>query len=179
MCAMPTSSLLGHLGRGAFSALLIGGVVVLGQLPLGRASGEATVRLALRTVQGRVEVCREVTEEETANLPQHMRRGRICEQTPVTYRLKVALDGETLVDEKVEPGGLRRDRPHIVDRQITAPPGRARLQVTFAPEVGSAGPDALLEVREYQLDEELELVEDRIALVLLDDSAGRLFLYGS
>jgi hypothetical protein len=171
---------LRHLWQGALTAAVIALVVVLGQLPMGRPSGEATVRLALRTVQGRIEVCRELSEAEVANLPQHMRRGETCEQTPVVYRLKVALDGVALVDERVEPGGLRRDRPHIVDRQIQSTPGRKRLEVSFEPEleVDGAVPEALSEVPAYRLDEELDLAEDRIALVLLDDGAGRLFVYG-
>lgn len=163
-----------------FSALLLAVVVLLGQVPWGSSTGEAVLRLALRTVHGKVEVCRERSAEELAALPPHMRQAEICDTYPVGYRLRVELDGRLLVDESVSPGGMRQDRPHNVDREFIVDSGTSRLAVTFRPEPPEdADPEAREELAglpTYELAENVHLTPDRVTLVYLDDSTGTLDL---
>lgn len=174
-----------RLGRmalvAAFTLALLVGIALLGQIPFGRPTGEAIVRLALRTVQNRVEVCRDRPAAELEALPIHMRQPRVCDLYSPTFRLSVAVNGEAIHSEEVDPGGLRGDRPLIVDRQLTVEPGVASLEVSFeavveeglAPEVVAAFSD----LESYRLAETVTLEENRITLVLLNDETGQLQFY--
>lgn len=164
-----------------FTLLTLVVVAALGQIPLGSPSGTSIVRLALRTVQNRVEVCRDRSQAELESLPVHMRQPRVCDLHSPTFQLLVSVDGEAIHAESVDPGGLRGDRPLIVDRQLAMEAGTVELEVTFqplidaglAPEVAAAFSD----LADYRLAETVELEQDRITLVLLNDETGRLELY--
>jgi hypothetical protein len=90
---------------------------------------EAMVRLSWRARGERVEVCRDLSAEELAQLPQHMRRERICEGTTAEYRLRVGVDGDRLVDERVQGSGEVQTRPLFVYRELVLAPGEHRLEV--------------------------------------------------
>ena len=53
------------------------GVEALAHLPLGRPAEGAAIRLAVRTAAGKIEICRDVSPEELAQLPIHMRQPRL------------------------------------------------------------------------------------------------------
>jgi hypothetical protein len=182
---MPTSS--DRIGavilRVLVAGVLLALVIVLGQIPWGKSRDEAILRLALRTVRGKMEICRSLDESELSNLPAHMRgSGEVCESVPATYRLRVAVDGRELIDQLVEPGGLRRDRPHNVDREWVFRPGSASLEISFTPEA-PADPtpevsEALADLPSYELTREVRFTADRITLVFLNDSTGALDVEG-
>jgi hypothetical protein len=166
--------------RAGFSLLLVGVVVALGQVPMGRPTDRAVLRLALRLVGGRAEVCRDRTAEELAALPQHMRQTQVCDQLTPSYRLLVALDGEPVVDEAVDPGGMRGDRPIIIDRQVEVSPGRSHLTIDFEPLSGGESryfTKALEGLPRYRLERQVELVADRVVLVTLDEGGGELVVF--
>ncbi len=183
---MPTSSLGARWGRfalrGVLTAVLLAMVAALGQIPWGEAGEDAVLRIALRTVHGKVEVCRQLSVEERSSLPVHMRGTEVCDSLPVNYRLRVALAGRELVDELVEPGGFRRDRPHNFDREFSVGPGAEALEVLFEPQLPSEASatevQAFDKVLAYQLRERVELRADRVTLVYLDDTSGRLEVMG-
>jgi hypothetical protein len=163
-----------NLGRLVFTALLFGAVAVLGQIPFGKVPQEAYLRLALRTIEAQVEICRDRTPEELAALPAHMRQPRACDRHAIPYRLLVRLDGDTVLDQILEPRGARSDRPLVFDRQIAVEPGAATLTVSFAPD-GSAvdGTNgelaaALAQAKRHQLEQRVQLEAGRIILVRLD-----------
>lgn len=160
---------------------MLAAVVLLGQVPLGHGSGQATLRVALRSVQSNAEICKDRTAEELEALPAHMRQPRVCERVAPPFRLLVSVDGRTVLDEIFEPGGLRGDRPLTVDRQVLVPPGLARLEVRFSPMVDFELADELSRAQatlpSYLLDEPVELISDRIILVRLDDALGKLEIY--
>lgn len=169
--------------RVVVTAVVLGLVIVLGQIPWGESGNEAILRLALRTVRGKMEICRGLAEEELANLPAHMRgSGEVCESVPATYRLRVSVDGEEIIDELVEPRGLRRDRPHNVDREFVFASGTSSLEVSFTPETpANPTPEitrALVDLPAYHLSREVRFVADRITLVFLNDSTGSLDVEG-
>lgn len=165
----------------AFSAALLLGVAWLGQLPFGRTTGVATLRLALRATQGRAEICRDLSAAELAELPAHMRRPRVCEELAPPYRLRVAAGAQPLLEEQFRPGGLRGDRPLIVDRQLRLAAGTTELRIELEPILDPAARRALtgaaIELPGYRLERRVDLPPDRITLVLLDEATGRLRIY--
>lgn len=170
-----------HLLRAALTAAVLAAVVLLGQVPFGEATGRATLRLALRTAQGKVEVCRDLSAAELEALPAHMRQPRVCDEVAPPYRLRVAIDGAAALDEEFEPGGLRGDRPLIVDRSLRHPPGEVRLEIELAPVIDTATRTALAgaaaELPGYRLDRRVELPPDRVTLVLLAEASEDLRIY--
>ena len=100
----------------------------------------------------------------------------------MTYRLRVWVGGEQLIDLFAEPGGLRKDRPHNVDQELVMEPGSDTLRVLFAPEQPTdPTPEVLEAMRElptYELERVVEFEADRITLVFLNDSTGALDLEG-
>ncbi len=163
-----------NLGRLVFTALLFVAIATLGQIPFGEVPQEAYLRLALRTTEARVEICRDRTAEELEALPAHMRQPRVCDRHAVPYRLLVRLDGDTVLDRVLESRGARSDRPLVFDHQLAVDPGAATLAVTFAPEesaVDGANDDlaeALARAKRHQLEQPIELEAGRIVLVRLD-----------
>ncbi len=163
-----------NLGRAAFTALLFVVIAALGQIPFGEVPPQAYLRLALRTTQARVEICRDRTPAELEALAVHMRRPRACEWHVIPHRLHVRLDGETVLDRVLEPRGARNDRPLVFDQRIALEPGAARLAISFAP-VESAADGASAELAEvlalaerHELEQPVQLRAGRIILVRLD-----------
>lgn len=116
----------------AVAVVSVAALGALSQLPYTPEPGpEALLRLSWRARGERVETCRELSEEEQRNLPQHMRRERICEGTTAEYRLRVKVDGERRVDGPVQGSGEVQVRPLYVYREIAVPPGEHRLEVTL------------------------------------------------
>jgi hypothetical protein len=114
-------------------------VAGLSQVPWTPEPGpEAVVRLSWRARGERVEVCRDLSAEELAKLPQHMRRERVCEGTTAEYRLRVEVDGVRKVDQTVPGSGEVQPRPLFVYRELTLPPGEHTLKV----ELERTGPEA-------------------------------------
>ena len=117
----------------------LGALGVVTRLPYAAAGGgEAAVRLSWRWRAAPVEACRRVPPEELARRPVHMRRAVVCGRRMVSYRLRVAVDGVPVVDERVEPRGLLGDRPLSVHREVRVRPGVRWLGVSFVPETGDA-----------------------------------------
>ena len=169
-----------RLLAGAFSMLLLAVVAWLGQIPFGQSSPLAGLRLSLRTVQGQIEICRDRSESELAALPQHMRTPTLCVDHTPHYRLDVSIDGQSVVDQDVAPGGWRGDRPLIVDHRLTLKPGPAALAIRFTPvadaSLASDQQEALARLPHYELTRQVEFVAGRVTLVTLDDTGGNLTL---
>ncbi|ODS51832.1 MAG: hypothetical protein ABS36_18840 [Acidobacteria bacterium SCN 69-37] len=109
------------------------GLAWLSQIPIAsdRAS-DAVLRLTWRARPERIEHCVTQSPEALAALPPHMRQTTICEGINASYRLVVQHNGVVVADQVVAPGGLRRDRPLYVFREITLPPADdAAIVVTF------------------------------------------------
>jgi hypothetical protein len=101
--------------------------------PTRAAKGEfAQVRLSLSARPERVEQCRQLTDEELAKLPAHMRLRIQCDGFSASYRLTIAVNGESLVLDTLRGGGLRHDRPIHVFREYDVTPGEKRLSIDVA-----------------------------------------------
>jgi len=148
--------------------------VALGaRLPLGEPPAGSALRVALRTAQGRIEICHEPTAAEVAGLPAHMRPLASCEETALEYRLRVAIDGEERIARTVTPAGWRRTRPLAFDATLHAPAGSRRVAVEFLPieppGLAAEAAERFAQLPRLELDRIVELEAGRIALVLLDD----------
>jgi hypothetical protein len=116
-------------------ALLVAAVVALGfgtrWVYTATPADEAALRLAWRANVPLVEECRELSAEEQAELPVHMRRERVCEGRVASYRLEAAVDGRVLHQATISGAGARGDRPLYVFETLPVEPGRHRLRVSF------------------------------------------------
>ena len=83
---------------------------------------------------------------------------------------------------RIEPGGLRGDRPLIVDRQIAVEPGRRSVTIALAPLLDPSLEEAIArastQLPVYRLERDLTLEPDRITLITLDDASGELRVFG-
>lgn len=133
------------------------------------ADDRGLLRVAFRARPERIEVCRDRTPEELAGVPAHMRQARVCDGVSATYRLEVELDERVVVAEVVHGGGLRRDRPIYVFREVPLPPGEVEIDVRFArrepapPAPPGAVPDSLT------LERRLHVAPRQVVLVTYDE----------
>ncbi len=149
------------------------GVEALAHLPLGRPAAGAAIRLAIRTAAGKIELCHDVSAEELAQLPIHMRQPRICEERPVAYRLTLRVDGVAVHDIRAERRGMRSDRPLVIDDLVALPAGRHALAVNLEPEVPPGTPaEVAAGLPRGLLQRTVDLPAGRIALVTWDGAAG-------
>ena len=133
-------------------------------------SASAVLRLAWRARGVRIEECRQLTEEELANLPQHMRRSEVCEGRLIPYRLTVDVDGTTMVNTEIRPAGAREDRPLYVSQDLRLAPGPHDVSVVFVRE-GEIGPDAeagAATPARLEFHEQIEFAVREIALITYD-----------
>jgi ferredoxin len=133
------------MGRGrlagavAFTALLLALVALGSRAPLGAEADAGVLRLGWRLAGQVKERCRDLTPEELAKRPAHMRTPRECTGEVLTYELRAELDGRVVVARRVKSPGLRADRPLSVEEEVPVPAGEHRLSVTFTPETRDSG----------------------------------------
>jgi ferredoxin len=132
----------------AFSAALLGLLALASGSPQGRDAEDAVLRLGWRLTGQVKETCRDLTAEELARRPVHMRTPRECDSRVLTYDLTASLDGRVVARKTVRSPGLRADRPLSVEEEIRVVPGEHLLSVSFTPEdVASSGKALTIERR--------------------------------
>jgi hypothetical protein len=92
----------------------------------------AWARLSWSARPERIEHCRRLSDAELAARPAHMRLRLECEGRMAQYILHLTVDGSTRLVDTVRGGGLRRDRPMHVLRDIALEPGARTLAVRLA-----------------------------------------------
>jgi ferredoxin len=122
----------------ALGALLLALVALFSAWPQGTDAGHAVLRLGWRLTGQVRERCRDLTPEELAARPVHMRRPRECTSEVLTYDLTAAVDGRVVSQRRVASPGLRADRPLLVEEDLAIAPGEHAVSVTFVP----ADPDS-------------------------------------
>lgn len=99
-------------------------------VPLGSADDHASqLRLSLSARPERIEQCRELTDEELAKLPAHMRLRTQCEGAFARYQLTISLGLQQIALDTLRGGGLRHDRPLHVFREQEVRPGAQRVHI--------------------------------------------------
>jgi len=165
----------------ALALATMAGISALAHLPVGAEPEHAALRLALRTRSARIEVCRDRSPEELAELPAHLRQARVCDERPVDYRLTLAVDGATLLERTVTHRGIRHTRPLTVDELLELAPGAHRIEARFAPVIDGDPPPTpaqLAELPDATLERTVELTAGRILLVVLDEAGDLTFAGG-
>jgi hypothetical protein len=77
------------------------------------------------------EHCRDVSEEEKAKLPVHMRRDRICDRGRAAVRLRVEVDGVPVVERAYAPAGIWSDGNSVAVEAIPIAPGEHDVRVSI------------------------------------------------
>jgi ferredoxin len=77
------------------------------------------------------ENCRELTPEEIAKRPVHMRQDRVCDRARASVRLRVELDGKRVVDATVPPQGIWSDGNSVAIERIPVTPGEHEVRVAI------------------------------------------------
>ncbi len=91
----------------------------------------ARLRLSWSARPERIEVCRQVSDEEQAEREEHMRQRVACTGRFATYALRVEVDGRAIGESVIHGAGLRHDRPLYLLRDYPVPPGQHRVRVTL------------------------------------------------
>ena len=94
-------------------------------------AGATELRLSWSARPERIEVCRQVSDEEQAKREEHMRQRVECEGRFATYALRVEVDGRAIGESVIHGAGLRHDRPLYLLRDYPVPPGQHRVRVTL------------------------------------------------
>ena len=117
----------------AVAAAALTATTVLSQWPWqAEQGGRSLLRISWRARGERIENCRRATAEELAALPAHMRQEIICADPRVApYWLRVAVDGQPLVDSAAPGSGIPGDRPIYVYLEFDVAPGARRIEVRF------------------------------------------------
>lgn len=118
------------------TAVLLAMVALGSGWPQGRPADHALLRLGWRLAGQIKERCRDLTPEELARRPVHMRAPRECASEVLAYDLTAAVDGQVVTRKRVRSPGLRADRPLSVEEEIEVPPGEHDVTVTFTPAGG-------------------------------------------
>jgi ferredoxin len=163
--ATPRASRRRAAGAGVFTAVLLALVALGSRSPQGADAEHAVLRLGWRLAGQVKETCRDLTAEELARRPVHMRTPRECSAEALAYTLTAAVDGRVVAAKTVRAPGLRADRPLTVEEELPVAPGEHDVTVAFAPEGGGqAG-------RSLHLERRVRFERGRVALVAIEDGA--------
>jgi ferredoxin len=131
-----------------FSALLLAGLALGSGWPQGADPDHALLRLGWRLAGQVKERCRDLTSEEQARRPVHMRKARECVSQVLSYDLRTVVDGRVVTEKTVRSPGLRADRPLSVEEDLRIAPGEHAVSVTFTPhDAGTTGKALSIERR--------------------------------
>jgi len=162
--------------------LAVGGTAALGALSqVPYQPDEAThavIRLAWRARGVTVKECRTLTPEELAKVAVHMRRTEVCEGRTLPYQLRAEVDGDIRVDEAVEAGGARGDRPLFVLHDLPVAPGSHEVEVSFTREraLAEASDSAEVTPARLELVRLIDVAPGQIVLVTYDPDARTLIV---
>lgn len=145
----------------------------------------ALLRLSWRVRGEEIERCRRATKEELESVPAHMRQEVICEGRRVApYRLRLAVDGRALLDQRAPGSDVAGDRPMFLLRDVPLAPGAHRVAVRLE-RLGEGEASDTLQRREARrraipprlaLDTTVTIGAQGIALVTYDSELERLVL---
>jgi hypothetical protein len=155
--------------RYVFTVVLFVLVGLGSRVTVGEAPSNALLRLSWSLVGE--QVTRSLTAEELEKLPIHMRpQDGVIESTPVSYRLAVSIDGQSVEDGVIEAAGLKGDRPMYVVRDIPLELGQHDLDIVFEPA------EPIEKAVRYRLEQQVDFQAGRITIVDLEPGRTELIL---
>jgi coenzyme F420-reducing hydrogenase delta subunit/NAD-dependent dihydropyrimidine dehydrogenase PreA subunit len=111
------------------------------------------------------EDCRELSEEELAATPVHMRKPRECKRTRTHVRLRVEVDGERTLDTSIAPSGLWEDGNSVALERVPLEAGDHHVRVAIGE---TDDPDEW----SYQAEKILTFTDEARRVVVFDRVAG-------
>lgn len=125
------SSVLRYAGQAVFYAAFAAFIGYFATLPSYRhfPQDRALLRLAFNHGGAPVTECRKRTREELAKLPPNMRKPQSCPRGRVPLVVELALDGETIYRDSVQPTGLFGDGPSKIYQKFELPVGQHNIEV--------------------------------------------------
>jgi coenzyme F420-reducing hydrogenase delta subunit/NAD-dependent dihydropyrimidine dehydrogenase PreA subunit len=111
------------------------------------------------------ENCRNLTPEELASTPVHMRKERVCERTRLPVRLRVLIDGSVALDTSVAPSGIWSDGNSVSVERIPVAPGEHRVSVAIGESTDS-------EEWSFNADRKITFTDEARRVVVFDRVAG-------
>lgn len=119
-----------RLLAGALAVLLLIALVPLGSaLPYRTPHGDPELVVSFKHPGQLTEQRRELSAEEQARLPVHMRRQFDLVRTRQPVRLQVLLDDRVVLTRTLPPAGLWGDGNSVALERLAVPPGRHRVAV--------------------------------------------------
>ncbi len=104
-----------RIRRLALGTLLTVGVIVAAALlsawPAWRATSEGAAVMKLSLSHGGARECRQLSDEELAELPPNMRRREVCDRRRQPVYLELEIDGRRAFAASLPPTGLSGDGP--------------------------------------------------------------------
>jgi len=147
----------------AVFAGVIGGVSDFVYAAPRHAGSELTVSLKHPGVAN--ENCRDLSEEELAATPVHMRKPRECKRTRPPVRLRVEVDGELALDTSVPPSGLWKDGNSVALERIPLEAGDHHVGIAIGE---TDDPDEWT----FRAENTLTFTDDARRVVVFDRVAG-------
>lgn len=139
---------------------------------------KSVLRLAVRFPSQSTEVCIERTAEELKSLPMHMRSPKVCKQTSIDYDLEVVIDDEVALTRELTSGGLRGDRPVVVEEDLLLSPGQHEVKVSFHPKSNKAADGSELVTDQNEFETEFkENFEQGSALLVYYNQSAKSIMY--
>jgi hypothetical protein len=94
--------------------------------------GHGQLKLSLAHLAERRESCRQLTEAEREALPPTRRVHEVCERGRASTRVRLSLDDQVLLDQRVEPAGWHGDGRAYLLKFISLPAGRHELTIALS-----------------------------------------------
>jgi coenzyme F420-reducing hydrogenase delta subunit/Pyruvate/2-oxoacid:ferredoxin oxidoreductase delta subunit len=111
------------------------------------------------------EECHDISEEELAATPVHMRKPRECKRTRPSVRLRVEIDGELTLDTSIVPSGLWKDGNSVALERVSLEPGDHHVSVAIGE---TADPDEWT----FRAEKTLTFTDEARRVVVFDRVAG-------
>jgi ferredoxin len=128
----PRSQAITGLAAAVLAAVIAGGVGLVSDFVYAAPRVKGSELVVTFKHPGEVaENCRDLTDEELAERPVHMRQRRICDRSRASVRLRVDLDGARIVDAVLEPSGIWNDGNSIAIERIAVDPGEHDVRVAI------------------------------------------------
>ena len=133
--------------------------------------GAALVKVALKHVAAPAGTETALSREELEKLPRHMRPPSGQSGTSGTRRdtkVRVAIDGQPLLEKTYRPSGLRHDGPTFVYEELTLSPGTHVLDATLL-EAGAATTEPEAPQHGRRITVEVKVESGQVFLLELSD----------
>jgi ferredoxin/coenzyme F420-reducing hydrogenase delta subunit len=127
----PASAVTG-LAAALLAAIIAGGVGLVSDFGYAAPPVEGSELVVSFKHPGQIaENCRDLTEEELAKRPVHMRQARICDRARAAVRLRVDVDGARVVDAVLAPKGIWEDGNSVAIERVPVEPGTHEVRVAI------------------------------------------------